>query len=65
MTEAIRWFEKSKDTGHYASAYELARCYHFGLGTIANKEKAKELYQIGAEKQHKLSIKALKEHFSI
>ena len=51
--EAKGWYEKAANLGNVEGICKLGYMYHYGLGTINNKTKAKELYEIAAKKVNK------------
>ena len=58
---AFELFQKSAQKDHGKSYGYLARCYEFGYAVEKDMEKAKELYQIAADKGAQFAAKRLKE----
>jgi TPR repeat protein len=51
--EAKGWYEKAANLGSVDGICKLGYMYHYGLGTINDKAKAKELYETAAKKGSK------------
>ena len=54
---AFKCFEAASQ--HLPAMYDLARCYECGIGTTQSLEKARELYQIAADKGYQEAFQAL------
>lgn len=59
--QAVYWFKRAAEAGHYAAQFNLAECYYKGLGVKQNYQEAVYWYKNSAEAgfaeaQYKLAL---------